>query len=204
VIGAFNKDAAVQTAADMFTKEVPIGSSGGTTQYFPDAINRLLNTKFKLVSGYRGSNEVVLAMQRSEVAGVVGIGLDSLLLTMPQDKVNILFQIGSVRSKDLPQVPLIQELAKTEEERKVIEAVSASVSIGRVFVTPKIPDDRHKALSTAFEQALKDPQLLEQAAKQRMVVNFITPDQIEGIAKTVYAFPDPVKKRAAEIMAGNY
>jgi tripartite-type tricarboxylate transporter receptor subunit TctC len=204
VIGAFNKDAPVQTAADMFTKEVPIGSSGGTTQYFPDAINRLLNTKFKIVSGYRGSNEVVLAMQRNEVGGVVGIGLDSMLLTMPADKVNILFQIGSVRSKDLPQVPLIQELAKTDEERKVIEAVSASVSIGRVFVAPKIPDDRHKALSTAFEQALKDPQLLEQAAKQRMVVNFITPDQIEGIAKTVYAFPDPVKKRAAEIMAGNY
>jgi tripartite-type tricarboxylate transporter receptor subunit TctC len=204
VIGAFNKDAAAQSSADLTSKEVPIGSSGGTTQYFPDAINRLLGAKFKIVSGYRGSNEVVLAMQRNEVAGVVGIGLDSLALTMPLDKVNILFQIGSVRAKELPQTPLIQELAKTDEEKQVLEAVSASVSIGRVFVAPAIPEDRLKALSAAFDETLKDPRLLEQAAKQRMVISPISPGQIKTIADNVYAFPQPVLKRAAEMMQGAY
>ena len=197
VIGAFNKDAAVNTTADLMKIEVPVGVSGGTTQYFPDAFNNILGTKFKLVQGYRGTNEVMLAMQRREVSGVVGIGLDSLQLSGKIEDVNILFQIGSVRASALPNVPLVQELAKSSEDRQALEAISASVSIGRVFVTPAIPNDRYAALRDAFEATLKDPAFLEQAAKQRMSIDFVAPEAIKTIADAVYAFPEPVLKRAA-------
>jgi tripartite-type tricarboxylate transporter receptor subunit TctC len=73
-----------------------------------------------------------------------------------------------------------------------------------VFVAPAIPEDRLKALSAAFDETLKDPRLLEQAAKQRMVISPISPGQIKTIADNVYAFPQPVLKRAAEMMQGAY
>lgn len=204
VIGAVTKDAPAKTAADLFDREVLIGGSAGTTAYVAPAINRVINTKMKMISGYKSSKEVVLAMLRGEVHGTVGIGLDSLqsFVEGKTDQFNILFQIGSNRAKELPNVPLIQEFAKTPEDKATLEAAFASVSLGRLFATPAIPDDRYEALRIAFEATVKDPAFVEAAKKQGSGVSFIPPADIKAIVDRVYALPANVQKRAAEALAG--
>jgi tripartite-type tricarboxylate transporter receptor subunit TctC len=204
VIGAFNKDAPAKTAAELFDREVLIGGSGGTTMYLPQAVNGIVGTKMKLISGYRSTKDIMLAMERREVAGVVGIGLDSIQ-THNEGNVepfNILFQMGSVRAKELPNVPLIQEFAKSPEDKAALEAVFASFSIGRVFVTPQIPDDRYAALQAAFEATVKDPAFAEAAAKQKSSVGYVSPAEIKTIVDKVYALPPAIQKRAADAIGG--
>ena len=205
VIGAFNKDAPAKTAAELFQNETLIGGSGGTTQYLPQAVNNILHTKIKIISGYRSTNDILLAMSRKEVSGVVGIGLDSLQTVNnggDTGAYNILFQMGASRAKELPDVPLIQEFSKTEEDRAVLESIFASFSIGRVFMTPQIPDDRYAALTKAFEETVKSPEFIEQAKKQRSSVGYVGPDEIRKIIDHVYGLPENVIKRAAEAMQG--
>jgi tripartite-type tricarboxylate transporter receptor subunit TctC len=205
-IGAFRKDAAAQTADELFTRGVMVGVSGGTTAYLPASVNNILDTKMKLIPGYRSTADIILAMKRQEVAGVVGIGLDSLQYELPgreADHYRILFQMGVKRAASLPDVPLIQEFAKSDLDRNALDTIFASFSIGRVFLTPKIPDDRYAALKVAFEHAVKDPDFVKQAKKQKSDVNYMSPNEIENIIKHVYSQPDPVLKRAAAAMMAN-
>lgn len=204
VIGAFRKDAPVQTAADLFKREAIIGGSGGTTSYLPLAVDSILGAKMKLVKGYKNTNDIMLAMARNEVAGVVGIGLDSLRSSKAAADVEtrILFQMGASRSGELPDVPLIQELAKSAEDKAVLEAIFASFSIGRVFLTPAIPDARYAVLQKAFEDTVKDPKFAAEAKKERAEVGYVSPEEITAIIKHVYGQPEPVIKRAAAAMLG--
>ena len=206
VLGVFRKDAPAKTAAELFDHEVIIGAAGGTTVYLPLAVNDILHTKMKLVYGYRSTNDILLAMARQEVSGVVGLGLDFLQGLHAGGDVkdyNILFQMGEARSRSLPDVPLIQEFAKSDEDRAVLEAVFASFSIGRVFLTPAIPDDRYAALQAAFEATVEDPAFVEQAHKQHSDVGYVSPEEIKKIIDHVYGQPEAILKRAsAAIQSG--
>jgi tripartite-type tricarboxylate transporter receptor subunit TctC len=206
VIAVFRKDAPARTVAELFDREVIIGGAGGTQYYLPLAIDSILHTKMKLVEGYQSSNEVLLAMARQEIWGAVGIGLDSVQTARAGgdvDNYNILFQMGAVRSRSLPDMPLIQEFAKSDEDREVLEAICASCSIGRVFVAPAIPDDRYAALRAAFEATVKDPAFVGQARKQHVDVGYVSPDEIQKIVGHVYSQPEAVLKRAgAAMLAG--
>ena len=204
VIGLFRKDAPAQTVQDLLQKEVIIGGGGGTQYYLPLAVNAVLGAKMKLVGGYRGSAEVVLAISRKEIFGVVGLGLDSLQVASGSANFepNIMFQFGAVRSRHLPDTPLIQEFAKTEEDKDVLEAICASCSIGRVFFTPMIPDDRYQALRKAFQETVEDPAFVEQAKKQRLDVGYLSPENVRSIIDRVYSRPETVLKRTASAMAG--
>jgi tripartite-type tricarboxylate transporter receptor subunit TctC len=204
VIGVFRKDAPATTAAELFERETIIGGSGGTTTYLSFSVNNILGTKMKLVKGYKNTNDIMLAMARNEVSGVVGIGLDSLQSSKAAGDVEtrILFQMGASRSRALPDVPLIQEFSKAEEDKAALEAIFASFSIGRVFLTPSIPDDRYAVLKTAFEETVKDPKFIEQAKKEHAEVGYVSPDEIGAIIQHVYSQPEPVVKRAAAAILG--
>jgi tripartite-type tricarboxylate transporter receptor subunit TctC len=206
MVGVFRKDAPVQTVADLFDREVIIGGSGGTTIYLPLAINNILNTKMKLVQGYTNTNDSMLAMARQEVSGVVGIGVDSLQGSRAGGGVDykILFQMGAARDRSLSDVPLIQEFAKSDEDRAALEAIFSSFSIGRVFVAPMIPEERYVALQAAFEATVKDPAFVEQARKQHANVSYISPDEIQNIIHHVYGEPEAILTRArAAIQEGH-
>jgi tripartite-type tricarboxylate transporter receptor subunit TctC len=203
VVGAFRKDAPAQTVAELFDREVIIGGGSGTTVYLPLAVNSILHTKMKLVVGYGSTNDILLAVARQEISGVVGIGFDSLQGLRAgggADDYNILFQAGLARSRSLPGVPLIQEFAKSDEDREVLETICASCSIGWVFVAPAIPDDRYAALRAAFEATVKDPAFVEQAQKQHADVGYVSPDDIQKIVDHVYSQPEAVLKRASAAM----
>ena len=203
VIGMFRKDAPAQSAVELFDRETLVGVAGGTTAYLPVAVNFLLKTKMKLVQGYRSTPDITLAMKRREVSGVVGIGLDSIQYEISGDEAEnyrILFQMGVKRASSLHDTPLIQEFAKSELDRTALEAIFASFSIGRVFLTPNIPDDRYAALRAAFDQTIKDSDFLKQAEKQKSDVGFVSPEEIETIIQHVNSQPEVTLKRAAEAM----
>lgn len=202
VITIANKTAGVKTAQELFDKELLVGASSGTTEYMPTTINSVLGTKMKIVKGYKGNSEILLAMERKEVDAVSGIGLDTLGAARGEARgqYNFLFQMGAKRDPELPDVPLIQEFAKSAEDKAVLEAVFASLSIGRSFVTPEIPDDRLATLRKAFRAAVDDPELRAEAKKMTLDISFVDPDEIHRITRQVYGLPEGILKRVAEAM----
>jgi tripartite-type tricarboxylate transporter receptor subunit TctC len=202
VVTLAGKKANVKSAQELFEKELIVGAGGGTTEYMPATINSVLGTKMKIIKGYKGNNEILLAIERGEVEAVSGIGLDTLGAAHAAvgREYNYLFQMGATRAPELPDVPLIQDFAKNPDDKAVLEAVFASLSIGRSFVTPVIPEDRLAALRKAFKATTDDPQLLAEAKKSSIDVKFVDPEEIHRITARVYGLPEPILKRVAAAM----
>lgn len=169
---ALRKDAPARTLEEAKTNEVVIGTTGrGSYQYVvPTLLNQLKGTKFKVITTYPGTGELMLATDQGEIQG-----MSSSLLTF-QDKrpdwvsgagdAEIIFQIGADRDPNIPNVPLLSELATSDAERKIYRFMSLSNKIARSFVLPPgVPDDRAAELRKAFQDALKDEALLAQVAK---------------------------------------
>lgn len=186
-IGSMNADVGValawatspiKTAEDLRTSELIVGGSGSTDQsvLFPLALNRVLGTKFKVVSGYEGSAAQALAIERGEISGIGGMNYSTILANKPDwvtgKKINILIQLALARHPDLPNVPTAIELAKTPEERAVLELIFAPSSMGRViYAPPGIPPERLAELRAAFDAVLADKEFLAEAQKQKVEIN---------------------------------
>jgi tripartite-type tricarboxylate transporter receptor subunit TctC len=200
-----NKQSPVQKVEELFTKEMVVGATGGgTNDYMPKVVNEILGTKMKVIPGYPTSAEILLAIARNEVHGIVGLGLDSLPDAKKAFEPNLLFQLGAVRHPDIKDLPLIQEFAKTPDDKAVLEVAFASISIGRVFIAPPgIPADRLAALQKAFDDVLKDPEFLEAAKREYADIQPISAAEIKKIFDGVYARPKPILDRAAKAMASS-
>ncbi len=165
-----------KTADDLFKTELVTGATapGGDTYLYPNALNKLLGTKFKLVSGYPNQAPIALAMERGEVEGSGNWSWSSIGLAYPQwlteKKVRILMQLGLERHRDLPDVPLVMDYAKTDEQREILRILMGMKKFGYpFFIPPGVPQDRADALDQAFQKMLKDPELSggSQAAESR-------------------------------------
>lgn len=162
----------IQKIEDVLTKELTVGAPGaGSTSYvYPAALNLTIGTKFKIVTGYGGGAQVDLAMERGEVGGRGSNSWASWKAGHPhwlkEKKINILVQVGLARAKDLPDVPLLFELAKNEEDREFLKFLSSDMGISRAVVTtPGVPADRLAALREAFMKTMEDPDFLADAGK---------------------------------------
>ena len=195
--------APAKTVQDVFNTELIVGGAGMTAQetIYPRAFNKLLGTKFKIVTGYPGSTELLLAMERGEVHGFCGIGWTFVKLRkgdwLKEGKINILFQMALNKHPELPDIPAIQDFAKTPEDRRVIEFLLAPQEMGRPFFAPPgVPPERVAALRAAFDQALKDPKFLEEAEKQGIEVQPVSGGAIQKLLERIYASPANVIERA--------
>jgi tripartite-type tricarboxylate transporter receptor subunit TctC len=198
--------APVKTLADAMQKELIVGGSGSdaTEVVFPKAANKLAGTKFKVVTGYHGSTEINLAMERGEVQGFCGIGWTFLKLRktawLKEKKVNILFQLAMRKHPDLPDVPLIIDHAKTPEGKKIFEFLFAPQEMGRPFFAPPgVPAERVQALRDAFEKTLKDPQYLAEAAKLGIEVQYVGGEAIHALLARVYGSPKELIEQARAV-----
>jgi tripartite-type tricarboxylate transporter receptor subunit TctC len=185
----------VRTVEDAKKREVIMGSTGqtGAGSLYPRLLNNIVGTKFKVIGGFPGSPQLYLAMERGEIDGRASDSLVSLKSTKPEylrdKKVNVLMQMGFRRSPDLPDVPLMAELAKSPAERKVFELLSSNVRIGHPIVTtPEVPADRLAALIAAFDAAMKDPQFLAEAEQGKLDINPISSKALqEAVINTTQA-----------------
>ena len=195
----------VKTIADAQKKEVTVGATGGSTSsQFPRAMNALLGTKFKIIYGYPGANDINLAMERGEVGGKGSDSWSAWKATRPEwlrdKKINILVQIGLEKAPDL-NAPLLMDLAKTAQDRAVLKLLSTPSEIGRpIFAPPGTPADRVAALRQAFDATMKDPGFIKDAAKANAALNPVSGAKLQSIVAEIVATPKPIADRLAQIV----
>jgi tripartite-type tricarboxylate transporter receptor subunit TctC len=197
----------VKTWDDLFTKPYLVGSSGAGSQMetLPMLLNKLFGTKIKVISGYKGGNEVYLAMERGEVDGRCGGLISSIKSTRPdwfeQKKVAVPVQIALERDPEFPDVPALVEYAKDEHTKQVLQLALFPFAMDRPVLTPPgVPADRVAALRTAFHDAINDPKFLADAMKQQIEVKEVSGEKVAEILNTAYAMPPDVVKAANEAM----
>src|SRR3954471_25085301 len=180
----------VRTIEDAKKKEVIIGATSPTGMNFvyPKLANELLGTKFKIVSGYPGGTPIVLALERGEVEGRGSNPWSEWKASKPEwirdGKIVPLMQMSLFKHPDLPDVPLMIDLAPNETVRTVFELVSITGEIGRPFVTaPDVPADRVKALRDAFDATMKDPEFLAEAEKAKIEINPIAWQEMSDLVR---------------------
>jgi tripartite-type tricarboxylate transporter receptor subunit TctC len=191
------------------TQELIVGAAGTATPaaYYPAALNAMAGTKFKIVAGYPGGNDVNLAMEKGEVGGRGSNSWASWKSLNPkwiaEGKVHILVQIGLQRAKDLPDVPLLFELATNEVDREVLRFISADTAISRSAVTtPDVPPERVKALRKAFMDTMKDAQFLGEANKMGLDISPLSGEESQAVADKIVAARPEVIERAKLILEG--
>jgi tripartite-type tricarboxylate transporter receptor subunit TctC len=189
----------VRTIEDARKKEVAIGATGGsgTTRTYAALMNGMLGTKFRVVTGYPGGNDINLAMERGEVGGRASYSWPALKSGKPewlaQGKVNILAQIGLEKAPDLPDVPLLIDLAKTPEEHSVLWFFSSGVDLARLVVSPpEVPPERVAALRNAFYQTMGDPEFLAEAKRLGLDIKPTGGETVESVVDRLLATPQDV------------
>jgi tripartite-type tricarboxylate transporter receptor subunit TctC len=192
---------------DMQTRELIVGgtSTSADTDQFPRITNGVLGTKMKVVTGYPGGNEVGLAMERGEVQGRCGWSWSSVKSThqksLDDKKFSILVQLALDKHPELPDVPLIIDLAKTEEQRQILRLIFARQAMGRPFVgPPNIPPERARALRDAFMATMQDKDFLADTAKAQMEITPVDGEKVQALVKEIYATPSEVVQRATSML----
>jgi tripartite-type tricarboxylate transporter receptor subunit TctC len=198
--------AQAKTLQDAMNKELVVGGTGADALevVFAKATNKLVGTRFKIVTGYAGSSEIFLALERAEVEGFCGVGWTFVKLRKAEwlrdKKINILFQMAMERHPDIPDVPLIIDYARTSDDRKIFEFRLAPQGMGRPFFAPPgVPTDRLAALRAAFERTLKDPQFLAEADKTGLEIQHVGGEAVEQLVARIYATPRDVIDRAKAV-----
>jgi tripartite-type tricarboxylate transporter receptor subunit TctC len=194
--------AAVKTMDDLMRQELIVGATGsiGDAVSFPRLLNAVLKTKFRVITGYPGSTEALLAMERGETQGFCSMGFATLEATHPDwvrdHKVNILVQLALAKNKDHPEVPLALDLAKTEADRQAITLIVSPNLFARPFTsTPGVPPERVAALRQAFNDTVNDPDYIAEATARALHIQLVTGAEIEQVLRRVYATPRAVVER---------
>jgi tripartite-type tricarboxylate transporter receptor subunit TctC len=194
------KNAKVQKPEDLFDKEMTIGVTGVLAQSGINAqlMNRFLGTKIKLIAGYKSTGKVALAMQQGEVDSTMSswISLKARAKNLFDSGEFIpLVQVGLQRAKDLPNVPLMSELAKTPQAKQVANLASAASPFGRsVSVMPGYPAHLLTALRKAFMETMADKEFLATAAKRNIEIDPSTGESLEPVLAELMKTPQEVVK----------
>jgi tripartite-type tricarboxylate transporter receptor subunit TctC len=198
--------APVKTIQQALEQELVIGGTGpSATTTYPTLLNAVIKTKFKIVSGYEGSGDIMLALERGEVQGVClsWPTLKSIKGDWVRDKKLVpLVQISLVSDPELAGVPLVQDIAKSDAARDMLQFFFAPNEFGRpYFAPPGVPADRLAALRRGFDATMKDPAFLADAEKSRMDVDPMTGEAMQALLQRIYAAPPAVIKGVADAMA---
>ena len=201
-----NATAKVKRANDLREKELVIGDTGpGTgTRSYPKVLNDLLGYKFKIVSGFRSSADVFLAMERGEVDGICE-SLDSINQRKPEwipnKTVNVLLQAGAESRPELAGVPNVMTLARNDEEKQVLEYLYAGQDIGRPFVAPPdLPPERLKMLRDAFNATMKDPEFAADVKRNKFDLEPEDGEHLAALINKIYATPKAIIERVSNLI----
>jgi len=171
----------------------------------PAMLNKLFGTRMKVISGYKGGNEIYLAMERGEVDGRCGGLVSSINSTRPdwfaQKKIAIPIVVALKRSPLFPDIPAVVEFARDERTRQILQLFVAPQSMDRpVLAPPGVPPARVAQLRDAFHAAVNDPGFIAEARKQHLEVEEVAGDHVAEIVAAAYALPADIVKAASEAM----
>jgi tripartite-type tricarboxylate transporter receptor subunit TctC len=197
----------IERYQQVLEKELVVGASGigADTAQFPRIANAILGTKFKIVTGYPGGNDIDLAMERQEVQGRCGWSWSSVKAThptwLPEKRFNILFQMGLSKHPELADTPLIMDLAKSDDDRAIFKLIFGRQVMAWPYATPPgVPQERVDALRKAFTATMQDKDFLADAAKARFEIRAVTGVAIQSLVQDIYATPAPVVRKTVELL----
>jgi tripartite-type tricarboxylate transporter receptor subunit TctC len=197
----------IATWHDLLTKTFVVGGSGAGSQMetMPEMLNKLFGTKIKVVSGYKGGNDIYLAMERGEIQGRCGGLISSIKSTrptwFPQKKVNVPIQIATARNPLFPDVPTVMELAKDARTKSILQLMLAPLEMDRpILAPPGTPPEIVAALRQAFHATMNDPAFIAQAEKEHLEIDEISGQRVAQILNDAYAMPADIIKAASDAM----
>lgn len=200
--------AGVKTIDEARQKQLVLGASARSSgsYYYPAALNMFAGTRFKIVLGYPGGNDINIAMERGEVGGRGSNSWASWKTTHPdwlaEHKIFMLAQVGLKRSPELPDVPLLQELVSDPEAKDVLTFISADTAISRPIVsTPDVPADRLAALRQAFDKAMTDRDLLAEAKQADMDISPMRGEDAQKVAEMIVSTRPAVIAKAKDLIS---
>jgi tripartite-type tricarboxylate transporter receptor subunit TctC len=204
-VGVAPRRAGIKSFEDARQREILIGTSGGgsTTVVYPLALNAYGGAKFKLVKGYKGTSEIMLAAERGEVDVVAAVGIPGLLAAHPEwikGEGVVLYQNALKRHPLLPNVPTLPELALNDEGQAVLRVIAGTAEIGRsILTTPGVPAERLAALRTGFRDMLKDPEFLAACEKRSITIEPATGEEMDAITRETMRMPKPVMENVGKL-----
>ncbi len=206
-VGVALAKSGLKSFADVRAKEYKVGASGGgsTTVLFPSALAAYAGAKFKLVRGYSGTSEILLAVERGEVDIVGAYGLPGIQASHPDwlkgNGAVFLYQAALKRDPLIPAVPTLPELGLSDEGRQVLRAAASTAEVGRsVITTPGVPPERLAALRAAFTAMLADPDFIAAATKRNLVLAGARGAEMDALVRETLALPRPVIDKIAQMM----
>lgn len=195
-----------KTLEDAKKAEVLLGGSGHGDYFhiLPLAVNTLVGTRFRVVLGYRGANDIDLAMEKGEVHGRSGSWAQYKVSRgswISEKKLIVLAQAGRARHVDLPDVPLLTELVASGDDRKIMDFITSPVLLGRAFcLPPDVPAERVATLRAAFDALIADPVFLTDARERNIELSPIRGAELDGLIKEALAIPTPLVERVKEVL----
>jgi tripartite-type tricarboxylate transporter receptor subunit TctC len=197
----------VRSMRDAMNQEVVFGGTSLATDtgLFPSILNRLIDTRFKVVVGYKSSTDVDFAMERGEVQGKIwtwgSLKSGHSASWLAEGKVALLAQFGLRKAKDLPDVPLVIDFARNAEDRQVMEVVFSPISLGYPsFMGPGVPRERVEILRRAFDRTMQDPQFISLMKQQNLVLEPARGEDLQAIVAGMYATPAAAIQRARTLI----
>jgi tripartite-type tricarboxylate transporter receptor subunit TctC len=198
----------ITTWQDLFDKTFIVGGTGAGSQMetMPAMLNKLFGTHIKVISGYKGGNDVYLAMERGEVNGRCGGLISSIKSTrpdwFPQKKISVPIQIALDRDPEFPDSPSLIEFAKDQHTKDVLRLVLAPMAMDRpILAPPGTPREVVAALRKAFHETMKDPAFIAEAERQHLEIQDVDGAKIADLLESAYRSPPDVVKAANEAMA---
>jgi tripartite-type tricarboxylate transporter receptor subunit TctC len=194
-----------KTIQDVMKSELIVGGSGPATdsETLPRVYNKTIGAKFRVVSGYKSTGAILLAVERGEVQGIGNSSWSNWLTNfahfVKDRRINFLMQAGLERNPDLPDTPFVMDLAKTPADRQILELFLAPNTIGRPFTAPpETPADRVAALRAAFDRAMKSEMFLADAKKMKMDISPVSGAFINETIERLFQTPPEVIQEAQQ------
>jgi tripartite-type tricarboxylate transporter receptor subunit TctC len=195
----------VKTFADAQRIESKLAATGAgsTVAIYPTVTNNVLGTKFKLIMGYKGSAEAQLAVERGEAEGH-STAWTAVKVAHPDwlsaHKINILVQYALKPHPELPDVPVVVDLARNDEQRAILRTVMNATEVGTSFMTtPGVPPKRVAMLRRAFDETMKDPDFLAEAARLKLTVNPLDGAELQNLVAEVSNLPPSLGERVRSV-----
>jgi len=218
-VGAVSKDVGVclsygttpfKTVEDLRNKEMIVAGTGAgsDSDTYPIILNQVLQTKIKLITGYLGTKETIMAIESGEAHGRCSVAYSALKMARPDwlrdKKINIIMQFGLEKSGELPDVPLVLDFVKNAEDRQLMELLMGTMAVARPFMAPPgVPEGRATALRRAFDKTMKDEGFLAEAKQLQLDVEPTAGEEAQKIVQSMYATPKAVVERAKKLLSPN-
>ena len=197
----------IKTWNDVLKQQFTVGGEGADAD--PDIFARLyknlFGANFRLASGFPGTSNIALGMQRGEVQGLCGLSWSTLKSQHPdwlrEKRVNLLIQAAPVKDPELPDVPMASDFVRTDEQKQILDFAVVSQTIARpIAAPPGIPADRKAALRAAFDATMKDPMFLADAKRLQLDVRPVAGADVDAMIAELYRTPKDVVAKAARAM----